>query len=109
MHSSQILLALACAAGTASAAYTLEDNYDHTNFFSEFDFFTATDPTEGFVQYVSASAANLSGIAGYVTATPNDAVYLGVDHTTMNPSGGRASVRVSSSKSYTKGLFIADM
>ncbi|RDW84455.1 hypothetical protein BP6252_02045 [Coleophoma cylindrospora] len=108
MHLSP-LLALACAAGTASAGYTLQDNYDHTNFFSEFDFFTAPDPTQGFVTYVSAAVANSSGIAGYVAATPNNVVYLGVDHTTMNPSGGRSSVRVTSSKSYTKGLFIADI
>ncbi|KAL3418636.1 putative endo-1,3(4)-beta-glucanase [Phlyctema vagabunda] len=102
-------LSLACAAGSASAAYTLQDNFDHTNFFSEFDFFTGPDPTDGFVNYVAADTANSTGIAGYLSTTADNAVYLGVDHTTVNPSGGRPSVRVSSSKTYTHGLFIADI
>ncbi|TVY81401.1 Endo-1,3(4)-beta-glucanase [Lachnellula suecica] len=109
MHTSNLLMrlgaSLVCAAGIANSAYTITDTFDHTNFFTDFSFFTAADPTDGFVKFASATAANSSGLAGY----SNNAVYLGVDHTTVNPSGGRGSVRVTSNKAYTKGLFIADI
>jgi hypothetical protein len=101
----RISATVVCLAGIANSAYTLKDNYDHTNFFQDFNFFTGADPTSGFVKFASASAANSSGLAGY----SNNAVYMGVDHTTVNPNGGRAAVRVSSNKAYTKGLFIADI
>ncbi|XXG94544.1 Ankyrin repeat and MYND domain-containing protein 2 [Hypoxylon texense] len=89
----------------AQAAYTIQDSYDQTNFFEGFDFFNYQDPTNGFVKYQSAVDANSQSLAGYA----NDAVYLGVDYTTMNPAGGRASVRVSSKKTYTENLIIADI
>jgi hypothetical protein len=109
MHAPQLLLRLSasliCAAGIANANYQIEDTYDHTNFFNEFSFFSGADPTNGFVQYSTASVANNSGLAGY----SNGAVYLGVDSTTVNPAGGRGAVRLSSNKAYTHGLFIADI
>lgn len=94
-----------CAAGIANAAYSVKDTFDSTNFFSEFNFFSGPDPTAGFVEYISAEAANSSGLAGY----SNNAVYLGVDYTTSNPSSGRKSVRVTSNNAYTRGLIIADI
>jgi hypothetical protein len=109
MRSTQTLTrcfaAFLCAAGVANASYVIEDTYDHTNFFTEFNFFSGADPTGGDVSYVSALVANQTGLAGY----SNNAVYLGVDHTTMNPTAGRASTRVTSNKAYTHGLFIADV
>jgi hypothetical protein len=100
-----IASAVVCAAGIANAAYSIGDTFDSSNFFSEFNFFDGADPTEGYVSYASANVANSSGYAGY----SNNAVYLGVDHTTVNPTGGRGSVRVTSNKAYTHGLFIADI
>lgn len=94
-----------CAAGIANAAYTIEDTYDISNFFSQFSFFTEPDPTNGFVQYIGPVAANQTSMAGY----SNDAVYLGVDHKSLNPNNGRESVRVSSNKAYTRGLIIGDI
>lgn len=85
--------------------YGLVDTYDSSNFFSEFNFFTGSDPTGGFVDYQSQSAASSEGLIN----TNNGQVYLGVDYTTANPSNGRASVRVTSNKAYTHGLFIADI
>lgn len=105
MHVSHLLTLLLCAAGIANAAYIIEDTYNETNFFNAFDFFAEKDPTDGFVRFSSATTANMSALAGYA----DGAIFLGVDHTTMNPTGGRASVRVSSKKSYTHGLFIADL
>ncbi|EHK15433.1 glycoside hydrolase family 16 protein [Trichoderma virens Gv29-8] len=85
--------------------YTLDITYDSTNFFSQFDFFTDSDPTHGFVEYVDAQTANSLGLAG-ITA---GAVFMGVDDATKNPPKGRKSVRVTSHQSFTHGLFIADI
>lgn len=90
---------------SASAGYTLRNTYDATNFFDYFSFFTGADPTDGFVDYVPQSVADNDDLVYYT----NNQVYLGVDHTTYNPSGGRASVRLTSDIPYTKGLFIADI
>ncbi|KAL8760496.1 MAG: hypothetical protein Q9184_003316 [Pyrenodesmia sp. 2 TL-2023] len=93
----------------ALAAYTLTDSYTASNWFSSFDFFSSKDPTNGFVQYKdlkTAAASNLIAIDG---SGPAAAVYMGVDHTTKNPSGGRASVRLSSKKTYNHGLFVFDI
>ncbi|KAI1176911.1 glycoside hydrolase family 16 protein [Nemania sp. FL0916] len=86
-------------------SYNLQDSYDTSNFFEEFDFFNGPDPTSGFVQYVDATTANSTGLAGYA----NGGVYLGVDYKTKNPSAGRASVRLTTKKAYTHGLIIADI
>ncbi|KAI1107542.1 glycoside hydrolase family 16 protein [Jackrogersella minutella] len=97
--------ALALGAAAQAATYTIQDTYDSTNFFDGFDFFNLPDPTNGFVKYLSATEANAQSLAGYA----NNGVYLGVDANTTNPVGGRASVRVSSKKTYTEGLIIADI
>ncbi|CAK7245371.1 MAG: hypothetical protein STHCBS139747_006951 [Sporothrix thermara] len=99
-------LASSLLAATAQAtSYSLVDNYNSTNFFTNFAFFDAPDPTNGFVEYTDAQTASESGLAGYV----NNMVYLGADHTTANPTSGRASTRVTSNKGYDKGLFVADI
>jgi hypothetical protein len=80
-----------------ACAYTLAHTYDATNFFDGFTFFTAGDPTNGFVEYVSQSVAENDHLVGY----QNSQVYMGVDSTTQNPTGGRNSVRVSSNTTYS--------
>ncbi len=102
------LAALITAGGSARAAssptYNIVDIFNSTNFFKQFDFFTQPDPTHGFVKYVDSATANRNGLAGFTQG----GVYLGVDYTNTTTTG-RASVRVTSQKSYTKGLFIADI
>jgi hypothetical protein len=88
----------------AASGYSIVDTFDASNFFNEFDFFTQSDPTNGFVQYVDAATADRDGLAGF----SQGGVYLGVDYTNTTTTG-RQSVRVTSKKSYTKGLFIADI
>ncbi|KAL1843027.1 hypothetical protein VTJ49DRAFT_3341 [Mycothermus thermophilus] len=95
---------LALGAAVAAPTYQLVDNYDASNFFSSFDFFTARDPTNGFVQYIDQKTATARGLA----SRPHGAVYLGVDAVNKTTSG-RASVRLTSKKAYTRGLFIADI
>lgn len=100
------LVALLAAGRLAAAtSYTLEDSYTISNFFDEFDFYTGTDPTEGFVDYQTAAAASAAGLAG----SSAGGIYLGADYKTSNPSAGRASTRVSSQKSYTHMLLVADV
>lgn len=105
MYTSSLLLASVCAAGLANAAYTIKDSFNSTNFFDGFTFFSGTDPTNGFVAYQTALSSNNSGLAGY----SDGAAYLGVDSTTVNPTGGRQSVRLESKARWTKGLFVADI
>lgn len=90
----------------ASAAYSLVDSYTSSNFFSSFNFFTDPDPTHGFVSYQGQGDAQNAGLYN----TNNGQIYMGVDSTTYNPvAPGRKSVRLTSNKAYTHGLFIADI
>lgn len=105
------LLALAAGCGAVGAmvlqerAYGLVDVYDAGNFFNEFSFYTGADPTHGYVDYLSQSDASAAGLIN----NNNNQIYLGVDSWSYEPSNGRASVRVSSNKAYTHGLFVADI
>ncbi|EWG55939.1 endo-1,3(4)-beta-glucanase [Fusarium verticillioides 7600] len=111
MHSSILALGLAAlfngafAQNNSYSQYSIKTTYDSSNFFEAFEFFNEKDPTNGFVDYVDADAANSEGLAGYV----DGAVYMGVDYQTKNPSNGRRSVRVTSHDAFTHGLFIADI
>ncbi|KXJ95544.1 family 16 glycoside hydrolase, partial [Microdochium bolleyi] len=101
-----LLLSTTSLQVTAAASYQIQDTYDATNFFDEFEFFSAPDPTEGFVRYQTALEANASALAGYA----NGGVFLGVDAKTPGvASPGRASTRVNTRKKYTRGLFVADI
>lgn len=91
--------------GPSPSTYTLKATFDYTNFFSQMTFFTGGDPTHGYVEYLTQSAAQSAGLIN----TNNNQIYMGVDYTTLNPSAGRASVRVSSNAVWTHGLFIADI
>jgi len=87
-------------------SYNLVDLYQGQSFFDGWDFFTDADPTNGLVDYVSQSEATSAGLA-YVQS--DNTVVLAVDDTSTVPVGGnRKSVRISTQKTYTQGLFIAD-
>ncbi|OCL03283.1 glycoside hydrolase family 16 protein [Glonium stellatum] len=93
----------------ATTGYTLIDSFKGNNFFDNFDFFTGPDPTTGFVDYKDNVTAHNLGLA----SVSNGAAFMRVDdQNTYAPppnSNGRPSVRISSKKTYTKGLFIADI
>lgn len=91
----------------ALTGYQLEERYSGNNFFDAFNFFTDADPTHGFVTYVSESAASEQGL---ISVRSNE-VYMGVDSkAVLNPGGaGRHSVRIESKKTWTHGLFVADL
>ncbi|KAJ8068515.1 hypothetical protein OCU04_004065 [Sclerotinia nivalis] len=104
-HSLPLRISLLMIIPAIKAQYFLAATYDAANFFDDFTFFTAADPTEGYVVYEPLAAAEEAGLV----STANNQVYLGVDHTTLNPSGGRESVRLSSNQAWSKGVFIADI
>lgn len=94
---------------SASAAYTLVQDYTASNFYDGFEFFTEPDPTEGYVQFLSMDDANATSIAGLINGgDANMAIYLGVDSTNVT-SNGRNSIRVTSTAAYHHGLFIVDI
>ncbi|KAL8950565.1 MAG: hypothetical protein Q9222_003399 [Ikaeria aurantiellina] len=111
MIPARAIIATAAIVQSAFAAYTLVDDYNATTWFSNFQFFDQKDPTNGFVQYKNLQISAQSGLiaAADSSDSSNPAIYLGVDHKTKNPTVGRASIRLSSKKSYHHGLFIFDI
>ncbi|KAJ4348177.1 uncharacterized protein N0V89_009549 [Didymosphaeria variabile] len=91
---------------SAQGSYTLKDDLTYNNFFQNFDFFSGSDPTNGFVQYQTKDAATQNQLVGYFEDTQS--VFLGVDYKNKDPKG-RASVRVESTKTWNQGLLIADI
>ncbi|KAJ9653636.1 hypothetical protein H2198_007187, partial [Neophaeococcomyces mojaviensis] len=89
----------------SAAAYTLKDDYNNANFFSMFDFFTDADPTQGYVDYVSQSAAQSASLIN----TANNQIYMGVDSTSVASGRGRKSVRLTSKATYNHGLIVLDL
>ncbi|GAB7349287.1 hypothetical protein MBLNU459_g8432t1 [Dothideomycetes sp. NU459] len=100
------LLSLALTSVSATS-YSLSEEYSGSSFWSNFDFYTGSDPTEGWVDYVSYDTAVSTGLI----ADPNVPTW-GVDHTNvLDPSGTtlRPSIRMTSKATWTHGLFIADI
>ncbi|KAJ3992892.1 putative glycoside hydrolase family 16 protein [Lentinula boryana] len=86
--------------------YTLSDTYAGDSFFDEWDFFTDPDPTEGNVDYQSKESATSMGLA----RVENGVAIVAVDSNSSLPLGtNRASVRISTQKTYNGGLFIYDV
>ncbi|KAG9309026.1 glycoside hydrolase family 16 protein [Chiua virens] len=91
----------------SNPTYVLQDLYQAEDFFTQWSFFTSADPTNGNVNYLSMQDATSQGLA-YVDDCDNSTV-LAVDSTSTVPAGGnRNSVRITSNKNYTGGLFILD-
>lgn len=65
----------------------------------------SSDPTNGFVDYVNENTAESAGLI-YASG---DATYIGVDHQNVASSSGRQSVRLTSTATYTHGLFVLDL
>lgn len=94
--------------GIVWGQYYLQDFHQGSSFFNGFSFFTDTDPTDGFVNYVDQATAQQNGLITIV----NNVVYIGVDYTSvLNPDGsqgGRQSTRIQSNNVYSGGLIIGD-
>lgn len=112
------LLTAPVAAGplSPSQVYNLDTDYSGSSFFSGWNFFADADPTHGFVTYLSQSDAQAAGLI-----SAGNSAQMRVDSTTTLPipaskdaywgknGVGRKSVRIESQKTWTHGLFIADL
>ncbi|KAA8907441.1 putative endo-1,3(4)-beta-glucanase [Sphaerosporella brunnea] len=78
-------------------------SYSGASFFDGFDFFTGSDPTNGFVKYIDQATAQSQGMI----STSGSSVYFGVDNKNVAPNG-RQSIRLESKQRFTRGLFILD-
>lgn len=108
MHLKRQLSAFAAVSAFLSpcrAAYSLKDDYTADNFFEKFTFFTDDDPTHGYVDYISQSAASSAGLIN----TNNNQVYMGVDSENVASGRGRKSVRITSNAVYNHALIILDL
>ncbi|KAJ5803564.1 uncharacterized protein N7503_006014 [Penicillium pulvis] len=106
MHASTLLPALGLFAQLSTAGYTLLDDYGtDSSFFDKFEFYTETDPTNGYVNYVDNSTASSDGLIG----ADGSSVYIGVDYSNVASGNGRNSVRLTSKNTYTEGLVILDL
>lgn len=84
--------------------YVLKDQYSGDTFFKGFNFEATPDPTHGHVLYQSEENANLYNLT-YLG--DNGLNYIQTDYLEQAPNG-RKSVRISSKKHYTRGLFVLD-
>jgi len=87
--------------------YTIADNYTGTTFFDNFDYYTGYDPSSGFVHYVPEETATSTQYN--LTYAGSSSAYLRVDTTDTDASTGRYSVRITSKKQYSSGLFVFDI
>jgi hypothetical protein len=86
--------------------YTLDIKYEGENFFTEWNFFTEKDPTQGLVNYLSKKEATYHGLA---TVQDDNSTIFAVDSTNDLPlNTKRNSIRISTKKTFNSGLFIAD-
>ncbi|PRP73274.1 endo-1,3(4)-beta-glucanase, partial [Planoprotostelium fungivorum] len=74
------------SSSASACAYSNEQKWSGSNFFNQFDFFTAADPTNGFVKFVDQTTAENDGLI----SVSGDQVYMGVDHTNVQASGRSA-------------------
>lgn len=112
-----IVIIVAAVEGTKNGSYPdytplnyhLEDTYAGPHFFDDFDFFTGYDPTHGLVHYVPQATANSTQFN--LTTATEDSVTLKVDTSdgVYDVATGRYSVRITSKKQYSSGLFIFDV
>ncbi|CAG8008649.1 unnamed protein product [Penicillium salamii] len=107
MHVLSTILPALGFASLASAKYSLHEDYGtNGSFFDKFNFFTDSDPTNGYVDYVNRNVAQSHGL---INASTSNGVYIGVDHSNTASKPGRKSVRLESSKTYQHGLVILDL
>jgi len=100
-----VLLQVLLVSQGVNGVYQIVNSYTGTNFFDGWNFFSGGDPTHGYVNYVNRATAQQQGL---INANASE-VYIGCDYKNVASGNGRSSVRLTSQKSFTDGLFIADL
>jgi len=86
--------------------YTLQDLYRGQSFLDDWDFFSYSDPTNGYVNYQTKENAIQKKLA--VVQADNTTILSVDDFSQVSPGGNRDSIRINTKKTYNSGLFIAD-
>nr|XP_018263295.1 uncharacterized protein I303_04789 [Kwoniella dejecticola CBS 10117]OBR85453.1 hypothetical protein I303_04789 [Kwoniella dejecticola CBS 10117] len=96
------------AASQTSSTVTLKlaKKYVGQDFMNDFDYFTDDDPTSGYVNYISKSAAQSQGL---IDVQANNVFYMAADATNVPTGRGRDSIRISSKNKYADGVYILDL
>ncbi|KAG1449441.1 hypothetical protein G6F56_008641 [Rhizopus delemar] len=81
--------------------WNLKKTYQGSTFFDNFNFFTDSDPTHGFVKYVNQATAKSSGLI----YNQGSKVFMRADNTTTSPNG-RKSVRITSNDSFSNSALV---
>ncbi|TDL14738.1 glycoside hydrolase family 16 protein [Rickenella mellea] len=89
---------------SSASVFQLEESWSGNNFFLGWNFWDSDDPTHGSVEYVDQPTAQANNLVSMNAA--GNAV-IGVE-TTPQVAGNRRSVRITSSSSFTGGIFILD-
>lgn len=93
----------ALLATATSATYVRVASVDNTSFLEQFDFFTDTDPTNGYVDFVNETVALSTGLV----RLGGGQIILAAE--TTDTSSPRRTVRVQSKRIYTQGIFLIDL
>jgi len=102
---SKVLVLVLLFVSLCSAGYNLKDNWSGQAIFDNFNFWNSADPTHGYVYYASKQQ---SSDWGY-TYVQNGQAFIKSDSSAIASGSGRGSVRLTSQKTYTHGLFIFDV
>jgi len=90
---------------SGSLSYTLKADYSGSTFFDNWQFWNYSDPTHGYVYYVSAEQAWSWGLV----KVQNGQAFIYCDGGNIAGSGGRSSVRLQSWAQFNQGLFVIDL
>jgi len=89
----------------SEGAYKLQSNFSGTTFFNGWDFFSAGDPTHGYVNFLTQAQAQSEGL---ISATASK-VIMAADSKKVGSGRGRDSIRITSKQAWTTGLFVLDL
>jgi hypothetical protein len=106
-----------------SPTYSLAKQYSGSTFFNDFDFFSTSDPTHGFVTYGDRATSQANGLISfdgeYAVMKVDSRTNLGKGRNYYQRNGnrdyfnvngvGRKSVRIEGTYEFTHGLIIADI
>ncbi|KAF8761579.1 glycoside hydrolase family 16 protein [Rhizoctonia solani] len=92
------------SATTPSSTWRLQQRMEGSNFFDQWDFWSASDPTNGAVDYQSRENAQNAGL---IEITSEGHAIMRIENTTQ-VTGNRRSVRISSKYIMNGGLAILD-
>jgi len=100
-----VSVALAQYAEPQSGAYVIQEKHEGTTFFNYYNFFTANDPTHGYVNYVDYNTAVSQGLI----QTGSNYVIMRADDKNIASGRGRNSIRIETKTQFTRGLYIIDL